>query len=106
MTPQDTVSHRKLVNKQFRRGEPSEITSKCIAPTFSHFEPFFADFCAKSHFGDIENIKPWFFQLKPMCKGTAKPREFEDGAQWIYLKGPCINFSFFIFRIMTLALST
>ena len=29
MTPQDTVSHRKLVNKQVRRGEPSEITSKC-----------------------------------------------------------------------------
>ena len=31
MTPQDTVSHRKLVNKQVRRGEPSEIPSKCMA---------------------------------------------------------------------------
>ena len=29
MTPQDTVSHRKLVNKQVRRGEPSEIPFKC-----------------------------------------------------------------------------
>ena len=31
MTPQDTVSHRKLVNKQVRRGEPSEIPSKWYA---------------------------------------------------------------------------
>ena len=29
MTPQDTVSHRKLVNKQVRRDEPSKIPSKC-----------------------------------------------------------------------------
>ena len=29
MTPQDTVSHRKLVNKQVRRGETSKIPSKC-----------------------------------------------------------------------------
>ena len=36
MTPQDTVSHRKLVNKQVRRGEPSEITSKCIGVIALH----------------------------------------------------------------------
>ena len=42
MTPQDTVSHRKLVNKQVRRGEPSEITSKC---------DFLLAFCVIGHHG-------------------------------------------------------